>query len=71
MRLPHENIANKLWHLLYVLQRIDFLQEQEFTVDGEIQLAPAQPLPGLDIIQEEGKLVCTLPNILEHFHQSH
>ncbi|XP_072014974.1 zonadhesin-like [Amphiura filiformis] len=37
--------------------RIDFLQEQEFTIDDEIALAPATPLPGLEILQEDGLLV--------------
>ena len=53
-------------HLVFVCfeQRIDFLQEQEFTIDGEITLAPAQPVSGVDIFQEEGNLVCTLLIVL-------
>ena len=46
-----------LWVIVLCLQRIDFLQDQEFLIDGEVALAPAYPTEGLEIIQNAGNLV--------------
>ena len=42
---------------LFFPQRIEFLQGQDFTIDGEITLAPVKPQSGVKIVQERGLLV--------------